>query len=381
MIAPFEVRVPEAVLADLGLRLDRTRFPNQVTGAGWEQGTELSYLQELLAYWRDGYDWRAQEARLNQLDHHTTTIDGQNIHFVHARSAHPDAMPLLLSHGWPGSVVEFLDVFGPLTDPVAHGGVAADAFHVVAPSLPGFAFSGPTSERGWHPRRMAEAFAELMATLGYERYGVQGGDWGSIICADLADLHPDRVMGLHLNLVIIGPPEGDDPATLTPAELEGIAAGRAWRRTGVGYQEIQGTRPQSLGYGLDDSPAALAAWITEKFREWSDCGGEIERSFTKDQLLTNVMVYWVTGTGASSLRIYYEMRQAGAAALPQAYVKVPTGVALYPGENSHPPRRWVEHRYNVTHWAELPRGGHFAAMEVPDIFVDDVRTFFRTVRT
>jgi pimeloyl-ACP methyl ester carboxylesterase len=376
---PFRVEVPDAVIADLHDRLRRTRFPNQLAGAGWEQGTELSYLRELVGYWRGGYDWRAHEARVNAFPQETTEIDGQRIHLVHARSAEPDALPLLLVHGWPGSVIEFLDVLGPLTDPVAHGGDAADAFHVIAPSLPGYTFSGPTDERGWHPRRVAAAFVQIMAALGYDRYGAQGGDWGSVVCANVADLDAGHLAGLHLNFVVVRPPEGDD-TPLTPDEQRRLEAMRTWRRTGAGYQEIQGTRPQTLGYALEDSPAGLAAWIVEKFAAWSDCDGDVERSFTKDQLLTNVMAYWVTGTATSSVRLYYEMRQAGRDAVPARRIEVPTGIANYPAEITAMPRRWVEHRYNLVHWAELPRGGHFAAMEVPDVFVDDLRTFFRARR-
>ena len=375
----FRVDVPDAVITDLHDRLRRTRFPNQVAGAGWDQGTELSYLRELVAYWLDAYDWRVHEARLNAFPQHTTEIDGQRVHFIHAPSPERTALPLLLVHGWPGSVVEFLDVLGPLTDPVAHGGDAGDAFHVVAPSLPGYTFSGPTHAPGWQPRRMAAAFAQIMAALGYERYGAQGGDWGSVVCANVADLDADHVAGLHLNFVVVPPPEGDT-APLTPDEQRRLEAMRAWRKTGAGYQEIQGTKPQTLGYALDDSPAGLAAWIVEKFAAWSDCDGDVERSFTKDQLLTNVMAYWVTATATSSVRLYYEMRRAGRDALPARYVDVSTGIANYPAEISSMPRRWVEHRYNVVHWSEPPRGGHFAAMEVPDVFVDDVRDFFRPRR-
>jgi epoxide hydrolase len=375
-ISPFRVEVPDHVLADLRDRLSRTRYPNQVAGVGWDQGTDITYLQDLIGYWLDTYEWRAHEAGLNQLDHFTTTIEGQRIHFVHVRSPEPHALPLLLSHGWPSSIVEFLDVVGPLTDPVGHGApTGRDAFHVIAPSLPGYAFSGPTTQPGWHPRRIAQAYLQLMADLGYQRYGVQGGDWGSIVTANMADLDPARVAGLHVNFVAVPRPKGDDLSELSPQEAEAVTAMSEWRRTGAGYQEIQGTKPQTLGYALEDSPAGLAAWITEKFRAWSDCGGDIERSFSKDQLLTNITVYWVTGTATSSTRLYYEMRQAGVGAIPRAYVDVPTGIACYPGEVTRPPRRWVERRYRVTHWAELPRGGHFAAMEV-----QDVRAFFRTVR-
>jgi microsomal epoxide hydrolase len=374
----FRAEVDESLLADLRDRLVRTRLPNQIAGVGWEQGTELGYLEELLAYWRDEYDWRACEARLNAFEQMVTEVDGQRLHALVARSPEPGATPLLLVHGWPGSVVEFLDVLGPLTDPVAHGGEAGDAFHVVCPSLPGFGFSGPTHERGWHPRRIASACIELMDALGFDRYGAQGGDWGSIVTANVADLAPERVIGLHLNFVTVSRPKDGPP--LTPEDEAHFIAMLEWRKDGAGYQEIQGTRPQSLGYGLDDSPAALAAWIVEKFRAWSDCDGELERSFTKDRLLDNITLYWVTGTGASSCRIYWEMRQVGRAAIPQEFVAVPTGVANFPAEVTKMPRAWVEGRYNLVHWTDPARGGHFAAMEVPDLFVDDVRTFFRLVR-
>ena len=380
MIEPFRVDVPDDVLDDLRARLARTRLPNQVDGAAWDQGTELGYLQELLAYWRDEFDWRAQEARLNAFDQFVTEIEGQRIHFVHHRSPEPDAVPLLISHGWPGSVVEFLDVIGPLTDPRAHGGDPADAFHVIAPSLPGFAFSGPTHERGWHPRRIAGAYVQLMAELGYGRYGAQGGDWGSIVCACVADLDPEHVVGLHLNFVTVPKPEGATIEDLTDEERRALVAQSEWRTTGAGYQEIQGTKPQSVGYGLEDSPAGLAAWIVEKFGAWSDGAPFPEDSFTRDQLLTNITTYWVTATATSSARIYYEMRQIGRGALPQHYVAVPTGIANFPGEVTRTPRAWVEHRYNVTHWTNHDRGGHFAAMQVPDLYVDDIREFFRPLR-
>ena len=378
-IRPFGVDVPDDALEDLRDRISRTRLPNQVDGIGWEQGTELGYLEELLAYWRDGFDWRATEARLNAFEHGVTEVDGQPIHFVHARSQEPDALPLLLTHGWPGSVIEFLDVLGPLSDPRAHGGDARDAFHVVAPSLPGYGFSGPTRERGWTTRRMAGAFAEIMGTLGYTRFGAQGGDWGSLVSANLADLVPDRVAGLHLNFVVV--PKGDDVPPLTEQEERDLAQLLEWRLDGAGYQEIQGTRAQTLGYALEDSPAGLAAWIVEKFRSWSDCDGDVERSFTKDQLLANITLYWVTRTATSSTRLYWETRHTGRSSLPQSYVAVPTGIARYPAEITRTPRAWVERRYNVTHWVEQPRGGHFAAMEVPDLFVDDLRTFFSSLRS
>jgi epoxide hydrolase len=309
-----------------------------------------------------------------------TEIERQRIHFVHHRSSEPDALPLLISHGWPGSVVEFLDVIGPLTDPRAHGGDPADAFHVIAPSLPGFAFSGPTHERGWHPRRIAGAYVQLMADLGYDRYGAQGGDWGSIVCASVADLDPEHVAGLHLNFITVPKPPDAKFEDLSAEEQRAIAVQSEWRTTGAGYQEIQGTKPQSLGYGLEDSPSGLAAWIVEKFGAWSDGAPFPEASFTRDQLLTNIATYWFTATATSSARIYYEMRQIGRGALPQQYVAVPTGIANFPGEVTRTPRSWAEHRYNVTHWTNHDRGGHFAAMQVPEVFVDDVRAFFRPLR-
>jgi len=378
-VTPFTVAVPEATLADLHERLARTRFPEQNPGAGWDYGSELEYVRDLVAYWRDAYDWRAEEARINAFDQFLTTIDGQRVHFVHQRSPEPDALPLLITHGWPGSVVEFLDVIGPLTDPRAHGGDPADAFHVVAPSIPGYAFSGPTVERGWSPRRVAGAWATLMAGLGYDRYGAQGGDWGSIITTQLALVDPAHLAGIHLNMVVAGGPPGGDPGELTEAEQQGLADMAKYFETDSGYMQIQATKPQTLGYGLEDSPAGLAAWIVEKFRSWSDCGGDVESAFTRDQLLTNVMCYWCTGTAHSSARLYYENR-VGDGWVAGQRVEVPTGAAIYPREIIRPPRRWAEASYNITHWREQPRGGHFAAMEQPGLFVEDVRDFFRTVR-
>ncbi len=376
-LTPLDITVDDAVLGDLRERLARTRWSNQIEGIGWEQGTELSYLQDLCEHWRTTYDWRACEARLAQYEHVAADVDGQRLHALVARSPEPDALPLLLVHGWPGSVVEFLDVLGPLTDPRAHGLDPATAFHVVCPSLPGFGFSGPTHQRGWHPRRIAEACGELMTALGFDRFGAQGGDWGSIVTANVADLFPDRVVGLHLNFVTVSSPKDSNP--LSSEDAAALTQMAEFRTTGAGYQEIQDTRPQSLGYGLDDSPAMLAAWIVEKFRSWSDNDGNVEDSFARDRLLDNITLYWATGTGASAGRIYWEMRQVGRDAIPQDNVAVPTGIANFPAEVTRMPRAWVEHRYNVVHWTEQARGGHFAAMEAPDLFVDDVRTFFSSL--
>jgi pimeloyl-ACP methyl ester carboxylesterase len=364
-LQPFTVAVPDAVLDDLHARLDRARLPNEIAGIGWEQGTERDYLVELLDHWRHRYDWRATEARLNRFPQAVTEVDGQRIHVVHARAADPGALAIVVTHGWPGSVMELLDVLGPLSED----------FHVVAPSLPGFTFSGPTRERGWHPRRIAAAVGEVMARLGYERYGVQGGDWGSLVSANLADLHPDRVVGVHLNMVTATRPVPG--AEVTEEEQRAREAAERWRRTGMGYQHIQSTRPQSLGYALEDSPAGLAGWIVEKFREWSHA--DVRDAFTFDRLLDNITAYWVTGTATSSLRIYWEMEQARRAAVPERPVAAPTAIAVFPGEISFPPRSWTEAAFHVVRWTRPARGGHFAAMEAPAEFVEDVRSFFREV--
>ena len=319
-----------------------------------------------MSHWRDRYEWRETESRLNSYPQFVTTVDGQRIHVIHARSDNPAAVPLLMTHGWPGSVLEFLDVLGPLSTD----------FHVVTPSLPGFTFSGETSERGWHPRRIAAAFAEVMDRLGYERYGLQGGDWGSLVSARSRGPVPrsgHRSPSQH----------GDRHSATAWRRVErGRAARREaserWLRTGVGYQEIQGTRPQSLGYALQDSPAGLAAWIVEKFREWSH--GDIEVAFTFDRLLDNITSYWVTGTATSSLRIYWEMRQARREAMPIDRIEVPTAIAMFPGEISYPPRAWTEAAFNVVRWSNPVRGGHFAAMEAPEEFCEDVSQFFRQLQ-
>ena len=377
-IAPFRIRVDDLVLDDLADRLACTRFPDEIDDTGWEYGIPIGYLRELVDYWRDGYDWRAQEAQLNDLDHFSTRIDGQQIHFVHSRSAHPDAFPVLLMHGWPGSIVEFLDVIPRLADPESHGGLAADAFHVIAPSLPGYGFSEPTRTRGWDTQRIARAFTELMPRLGYTRYGAQGGDWGAQIATRIGALDPDHCAAIHVNMPVAAAPE--EPVALTETELADLAAFREFSREESAYALEQGTKPQTLGVALNDSPAGLLAWIVEKFRAWSDCDGDPENCFTRDQLLTNVMLYWSTRTITSSARLYRESRQADLRGEAPQYVGVPTGVARYPKEVLRFPRAWVEQRYNVTHWAVMPRGGHFAAMEQPELFTDDLRTFFRTVR-
>jgi pimeloyl-ACP methyl ester carboxylesterase len=371
----FTIDISDAVLDDLRERLTRARLPDQIAGTGWEYGIPIDYLRALVDYWLDAYDWRAQEAHLNTFDHYRTRIDGQSIHFVHARSPNADAMPLLLTHGWPGSIVEFLAVIPMLADPESHGGRATDAFHVVAPSLPGYGFSEPTVTPGWNTARIARAFAGLMAGLGYSRYGAQGGDWGAQVATRIGAFDPEHCAAIHVNMPIADPPAEQIP--LSDDDKAGLAALSSFSREESGYALEQSTKPQTLGAALNDSPAGLLAWIVEKFRAWSDCDGDPETVFTRDQLITNVMTYWVTGTITSSTRLYWEHRHGDEVS---PVVTVPTGVARYPKEVLRFPRPWVERRYNVTHWADMPRGGHFAAMEQPALFVDDLRAFFRTVR-
>lgn len=380
MIERFRVAVPDEVLEDLSDRLARTRWPDQLPGTGWEYGTDLDYLRALCEYWRDGYDWRTAEKRFNSWDQGRAEIDGQPIHFIHARSANSDALPLLVMHGWPGSVAELVKVIDPLRDPEGHGAEAADAFHVVCPSLPGFGFSGPTFDRGWKPSRIARAMVVLMSELGYERFGIQGGDWGATTGNYVALAEPERIVGLHLNMVAAGPPEGADGSELSPEEQEWVAASAAFFTQESGYLQMQGTRPQTVAYCLNDSPAGLAAWQVEKFRAWTDCDGDVERSITRDELLTNITLYWVTETAGSAARIYYEAMHGGEFQPLPAKITVPTGCAIFPKETVRAPRAWAEQAWNVRRWTVMPHGGHFPALEEPELLVDDVRAFFRDLR-
>jgi pimeloyl-ACP methyl ester carboxylesterase len=379
-VVPFRIAVPDEVLADLRDRLARTRWPDQLADSGWTYGTDLSFLQDLCDYWRDGFDWRAAEARLNAWPQFETTIEGTHLHFIHARSKHADAMPLCLTHGWPGSIAEFLKVLGPLTDPTAFGGSAEDAFHVVAPSMPGYGFSDPTTQPGFDIMRVARTEAALMARLGYDRYGAQGGDWGAVVTLHLGVLDAAHLTGVHVNMVAASPADPNQPhAGVAERELDWIAAAAEFARVGAGYQKVQQTQPQSLAYGLTDSPSGLAGWIVEKFRSWSDCGGDVLSRFTRDELLTNITIYWVTNTINSSMRLYRETYEARSSRLKQR-VKVPVGVAVFPKEIYRAPRAWADAILNVTQWTEMAAGGHFAAMEEPAALVHDMRKFFRTVR-
>ena len=338
----------------------------------------------LIAYWREGFDWRAQESTLNSFDQFMVVVEGANIHTIHQRSANPDAIPLLLVHGWPGSIAEFHKLIGPLTDPETHGGDIADSYHVIAPSLPGFGFSQAPTEPGMNPERIALLLAGLMQTLGYERYAIAGGDWGAVINSHHANHFPERLIGLHSNMILAGPPEDKtqrENVTASEAELRETRGN--YMRGELAYQQIQATKPQSLGYALNDSPAGLAAWILEKFHGWTDmpqgAGGNLDDYFSKDELLTNISIYWFTESITSSMRIYYENR-AVPQIKPTGYIDVPTGVALFPAEIYITPRAWAEAAYDIRHWAQLEKGGHFAALEQTQTYLDELNTFFRLLR-
>jgi pimeloyl-ACP methyl ester carboxylesterase len=386
-IEPFKIAVDDAVLRDLKDRLARTRWPDQIDGTEWEYGVPLDYMKDLVEHWRTKYDWRRHEKELNKLPQFVTRIDGLDIHFVHVRSKEKNALPLVITHGWPGSFVEFQKVIGPLTDPVAHGGKAEDAFHVVCPSLPGFAFSEKPKERGWSSQRMAEVIAKLMARLGYDRYGAQGGDWGAGVTRWLAGNDGGHCIGGHSNFPGGGRPMEDPMRGVTEKELKRFEDRVKELNDHRAYGAIQGTRPLTLGYALNDSPAGLAAWIIDKFWAWSDHGGKLDTSFTKDELLTNVMIYWVTESMPSSTRIYFESahnlpRPKSMTPFERSGKPAPMGYALFPKEINVPPRAWVERSSGgkLLHWTEMPRGGHFAALEQPKLLVEDVRLFFRKVR-
>lgn len=374
-ITPFRGEIPDSAVTDLRERLRRIRWPEPETVDDWSQGTPLDYARELCRYWLEDYDFMAAEDRINRFPQFTTAIDGLGIHFVHVRSPCEDAVPLVLTHGWPGSVVEFWKVIGPLTDPERFGGTAADAFHVVCPSLPGFGFSGKPNHPGWGTDRIADAWDQLMGSLGYARYGAQGGDWGSRVTAALGRRHPEHMVGIHLNMVFAFPEPGET-GDLTEREQAALAALDYHRAQGSGYAAVQSTRPQSIGYGLVDSPAALAAWIAEKFWAWSDCDGDPDSVFTRDEMLDNIMLYWLPGTGASAARLYWESFARNLDPVP-----VPSACSVFPREIYRPSRRWAEPQFpDLRYWGEPGKGGHFAALEQPAIFVNEVRAAFRLFR-
>ncbi|MGZ4707928.1 MAG: epoxide hydrolase family protein [Acidimicrobiales bacterium] len=373
-IEPFTIDIAQADLDDLVERLRRTRWAEPETVDDWSQGIPSAYLQEVCGYWIDGYDWRATEQRLNRFPQFRTEIDGLGIHFLHVRSPHPEAQPLIITHGWPGSIVEFHKVIEPLTDPTAHGGDAADAFHVVCPSLPGYGFSDKPTTTGWNVHRIAEAWGELMARLGYDRYFAQGGDWGAMVTASIGWHDVDHVAGIHLNMPLAIPDVSDPP---TAEEQSALDSFTRYTTVEAGYSTQQSTRPQTVGYGLVDSPAGQAGWILEKFYAWTDCDGHPENVLTRDELLDNVMLYWLPATGASSARLYWESFND----IDFTPVEVPVGCSIFPKEIVRMTRHWAEGRFpDLRYWNELDKGGHFAAFEQPEAFVDEVRACFRLMR-
>ncbi len=377
-IRPFRIEASDDQLDDLRRRLRATRWPEAELVGDWSQGTPLAYVQEVCAYWAEKYDWRERERRLNALPQFRTDVEGLGIHFYHVRSPHADALPIVITHGWPGSVVEFQKVMAPLADPTAHGGDAADAFHVVCPSLPGYGFSDKPTARGCGVERIADLWAALMARLGYGRYVAQGGDWGAMVTTHIGLRDPTHCAGIHLNMPVVAP----DPATmssLTPAEQSALAGMAEYGESDSGYSKQQSTRPQTVGYGLVDSPAGQAAWILEKFWKWTDCNGHPENVLTRDELIDNLMLYWIPATGASSARLYWESFRPQTQTLDS--VAIATGCSIFPKEIFRSSRRWAEKRFtNLVYWNELERGGHFAAFEQPAAFVNELRACFHPIR-
>jgi pimeloyl-ACP methyl ester carboxylesterase len=380
-VKPFKVEVSEAVLENLQRRLADTRWPDEIPGAGWDYGSNLAYIQELVGYWRSGFDWRSQERLINTMRHYRATVAGMGIHFIHEKGQGPSPMPLVLTHGWPGTFFEMHKIIPLLTDPGSHGGDPADAFDVVVPSMPGYGFSDHTSQRGMHVLRTSDMWVELMQGLGYSQFGAHGGDWGASVTNYLGYAYPQHLIGIHTTSITRPTPYmGPGSQPLSEAEKTFLAQREAWVQAEGGYAHIQGTKPQTLAYGLNDSPAGLAAWIVEKYRTWSDCNGEVERRFSKDVLLTTVMIYWATQTINSSTRLYYETLRHPWDLKQGERIETPTGVAAFPAEISRPPREWAERSFNLQRWTPMPSGGHFAALEEPQRLVEDIREFFRPLR-
>ncbi len=381
-IRPFEIHVSDEVLDDLNRRISATRWPDELPGTGWDYGSNLSYIKELAEYWRSDFDWRAQERLINSFQHFKADVDGLGIHFIHERGKGPDPMPLVITHGWPGSFFEMYKIIPLLTDPASHGGDPEDSFDVVAPSLPGFGFSDHAEEQGMEVGSTAALWEELMTEgLGYSRFAAHGGDIGAGVTSRLGYGHADSMIGIHLTSVTRPTPYlGPEARELSEAEKTLIREREEWQQTEGGYAHIQGTKPQTLAYGLNDSPAGLAAWIVEKYRTWSDCDGDVERRFTKDELLTTVTIYWVTESISSSTRMYKENQRYDWTMDRDERIEVPTGVAAFPAEISRPPREWAERSYNLRSWTHMPGGGHFAALEEPQLLAEEIRAFFRPLR-
>ena len=375
-IREFQIEVTDEVLDDLKQRLSMTRWPNKETPEDWSQGIPLAYMKELCDYWQHDYDWRVREERLNQLPQFITEIDGVDIHFIHFPSVHENARPLIITHGWPGSVVEFHKVIEPLADPTAHGGNIEDAFHVVVPSLPGYGFSGKPEVTGWGIQKIADVWGVLMARLGYDHYFAQGGDWGAMVTTHIGLQDKEHCDAIHLNMPVVIP----DPTTmaeLTPSEQASLMSMKFYQDWDSGYSKQQSTRPQTLGYGLADSPSGQAAWIIEKFYRWTDCNGHPENAISRDELLDNVMIYWLTRSAASSARLYWESFKNP----PQDEVDIPTGCSIFPKEIVRPSERWIQKRFtNLCYYNELDRGGHFAAFEQPELYLQEIRSYFRSLR-
>lgn len=376
---PFKIAIPDETLDDLKQRLENTRWPEEVENAGWDLGMPLSYLKEICTYWKDEYNWREREELLNRFEQFKMEIDGLNIHFIHVRSNNENALPIIITHGWPGSIVEFQKIIDPLVNPEAHGGSSQDAFDVICPSLPGYGFSDIPLQLGWNTEKIGHAWGKLAANLGYDKYLAQGGDWGSMVTTRIGQFDPEHCIGIHLNMPIAGP----DPETmdsLTPQEQAALESLGHYDRWDSGYSKQQSSRPQTLAYGLTDSPAGQAAWIIEKFWAWTDCDGHPENVLTRDELLDNVMLYWCTATAGSSARLYYESFHQEAESI-AIEVKVPTGCCIYPKEIIRSSQRWAEKRYtNIIQWTEQEKGGHFAAFEQPELYIEDVRKFARNFR-
>jgi len=380
-IQPFHIHVPETDLTDLRDRLVLTRWPDEIEGSAWDYGSNLAYTKELIEYWITDFDWREQEAKLNGFSNFRAEVDdGLSIHFIHEKGVGPNPMPLIITHGWPSSIAEMQKIIPLLTDPGSHGGDPADAFDVVVPSMPGYGYSDRPTKPGMNPAEIARLWHKLMTEgLGYERFAAQGGDWGAGITTQLGFHYPDNLSGIHITMAgstLHTPPDSE----LSDAERVYVAERAKWQQDEGGYGHIQGTKPQTLAYGLNDSPAGLAAWIVEKFRSWSDCNGDVESRFSKDELLTNITIYWATKSISSSVRLYYESRRSPTTITADDKVTVPTAFAAFPVEIGHPPREWVERAYNLQHWTQMPKGGHFAAQEEPELLAADIREFFRSVR-